>query len=98
MSYRGRYYAPKIAYDEAYREYRVGHLILGKIMRDCAEQGIVEYPMGVFEEWKTEWTKESRSRSFQCIFNKGVWGRLLFAARFQIKPRLKKLIRRSPRA
>lgn len=98
MNYQSRYYAPKIAYDEAYRNYRVGHLILSKIMRDCAQQGIVEYPMGVLEEWKTEWCKESRSRTFQCIFNKGVRGRLLFAAGFQIKPRLKKLLRRVPRS
>jgi CelD/BcsL family acetyltransferase involved in cellulose biosynthesis len=94
MNYRDRYYAPKIAYDEAYREYRVGHLILSKIMRACAQQGIVEYPMGVLEEWKTEWTKESIRRTFQCIFNKNSRGRLLYAARFQIKPRLKKLAQR----
>jgi Acetyltransferase (GNAT) domain len=95
--YRGRYYAPKIAYDEAYREYPVGHLILSKIMRDCARQAVVEYPMGVFEEWKTEWTREAPARTFQCIFNKGIRGRMLFAARFQIKPGLKKLMGRSRR-
>ena len=94
MNYRDRYYAPKIAYEEAYREYRVGHLILSKIMRECAQQGIVEYPMGVLEEWKTEWTKESTRRTFQCIFNESFRGRLLYAARFQIKPRLKKLAQR----
>jgi CelD/BcsL family acetyltransferase involved in cellulose biosynthesis len=94
LNYKGRYYAPKIAYDEAYRQYRVGHLILRGIVRDCAQQEIAEYSMGVLEEWKTEWSKESRLRTFQCIFNKGVWGRLLFAARFQIKPGLKKLMRR----
>lgn len=97
MKYKGRYYAPKIAYDEAYREYRVGHLILSMITKDCAKQGIAEYPMGVLEDWKTEWCKESRSRIFQCIFNKGVRSRLLFAARFRIRPTLKKLIRRASR-
>jgi CelD/BcsL family acetyltransferase involved in cellulose biosynthesis len=50
LSYEGRYYAPKIAYDAAYREYRAGHLILRKIMTDCAQQGIAEYSMGVLEE------------------------------------------------
>jgi CelD/BcsL family acetyltransferase involved in cellulose biosynthesis len=98
MHYRGQYYAPKIAYDEDYRQYRVGHLLLSKIMRDCVQQGIMEYPMGVMEEWKTEWSKESRKRTFQCIFNKGVWGRVLFAAHFQIRPSLKKLRRRLPRS
>jgi CelD/BcsL family acetyltransferase involved in cellulose biosynthesis len=97
MNYRDRYYAPKIAYDEAYREYRVGHLILSKIMRDCAQQGIVEYPMGVLEQWKTEWTTTSRTRTFQCIFNKGVRARFVFTARFQIRPGLKTLMRRSRR-
>ena len=98
MKYRGRYYAPKIAYDEAYREYRVGHLILSKIMGECSQFGISEYPMGVLEEWKTEWAKESRRRTFQCIFNKGIRARCLFASCFQIKPGLKKLIPRPQRS
>jgi CelD/BcsL family acetyltransferase involved in cellulose biosynthesis len=97
LTYRQRYYAPKIAYDEDYRQYRVGHLILSKIMHECAKQGISEYPMGVIEEWKTEWTKESRARTFQCIFNKGARARLLFLTRFQIKPGLKRLMWRSGR-
>jgi CelD/BcsL family acetyltransferase involved in cellulose biosynthesis len=95
VNYRGRYYAPKIAYDENYRQYRVGHLILSKILRDCTKQGISEYPMGVLEEWKAEWTKESRTRTFQCIFNNGLWARVLFATRFRIKLGIKKLIRSS---
>jgi CelD/BcsL family acetyltransferase involved in cellulose biosynthesis len=94
LNYRARYYAPKIAYDENYRQYRVGHLILSKIMRECAKQGIAEYPMGVIEEWKTEWTKESRARAFHCIFNKGARARLLYLTHFRIKPHLKKLMRR----
>jgi len=95
MNYRGRYYAPKIAYDENYRQYRVGHLILSKILRDCDKQAISEYPMGVLEEWKAEWTKDARTRTFQCIFNNGLWAHVLFATRFRIKPGLKKLIRSS---
>jgi CelD/BcsL family acetyltransferase involved in cellulose biosynthesis len=39
LNYRGCYYAPKIAYDEKYRQYRVGHLIVSKILRDCAKDG-----------------------------------------------------------
>jgi len=97
LNYRGRYYAPKIAYDEAYRQYRPGHLMVQKILRECVPRGISAYPMGVQEEWKLEWTKQLHQRTFQCIFNQGAWARILFTARFQIRPALKKLIRRPVR-
>jgi len=91
--YHGRYYAPKAGYDEGYGEYHPGHLIVKEILRDCIKRGVHEYPMGIQEEWKLRWTKEVQKRTFHCIFNDGVWARTLFATRFQIKPRLKRLLR-----
>ncbi|HEV2304692.1 MAG TPA: GNAT family N-acetyltransferase [Candidatus Acidoferrales bacterium] len=95
LIYKGRYYAPKIGYDEGYRQYRPGHLIVREILRDCAQRGVSEYPMGVLEEWKTEWTKELRTRTFRCIFNKGIWSRALFENCFRLKPSLRRLRNRS---
>jgi CelD/BcsL family acetyltransferase involved in cellulose biosynthesis len=78
-TYRGRYWAAKSAYDEKYRDYAPGHVIVKAILRDCAQRGISEYVMGIREDWKMEWTEHVRTRTFQCIFNRGIWPRAIYA-------------------
>jgi CelD/BcsL family acetyltransferase involved in cellulose biosynthesis len=84
FTYRGRYWAAKSAYDEKYRDYAPGHVIVKAILRDLVERGISEYVMGIREDWKMEWTEHTRERTFQCIFNRGVWPRALYACRFEL--------------
>ncbi len=73
FTYRGRYWAAKSTYDENYRDYAPGHLIVKAILQDCSDRGISEYVMGIREDWKMEWTQDVRKRSYQCIFNRGLW-------------------------
>lgn len=87
FTYRGRYWAAKSTYDESYRDYAPGHVIVKAILRDCAERGVTEYVMGVREDWKMEWTQDVRKRSYQCLFNRGVWPRLLYTLRFPLRSR-----------
>jgi len=91
VTYRGRYWAAKSTYDENYRDYAPGHLIVKAILRECSERGISEYVMGVREDWKMEWTQDVRRRSYQCIFNRGLWPRLLYLVRFPLRRRLAQL-------
>lgn len=91
FTYRGRYWAAKSTYDEKYRDYAPGHLIVKAILRDCAERGISEYIMGVREDWKMEWTQNVRNRTYQCIFNRGVWPQFLYFVRFPLRARLSSL-------
>jgi CelD/BcsL family acetyltransferase involved in cellulose biosynthesis len=91
FTYRGRYWAAKSTYDENYRDYAPGHLIVKAILQDCAEHGVSEYVMGIREDWKMEWTQDVRKRSYQCIFNRGLWPRALHAIRFSLRPKLKAL-------
>jgi CelD/BcsL family acetyltransferase involved in cellulose biosynthesis len=91
FTYRGRYWAAKSTYDENYRDYAPGHLIVKAILQDCAERGVSEYVMGIREDWKMEWTQDVRKRTYQCIFNRGLWPRALHAVRFSLRPRLSKL-------
>ncbi len=88
FTYRDRYWAAKSTYDENYREYAPGHLIVKAILRDCHERGIKEYVMGIREDWKMEWTQDVTRRSYQCIFNRGLWPRLLYTVRFPLRRRL----------
>jgi CelD/BcsL family acetyltransferase involved in cellulose biosynthesis len=85
FTYRGRYWAAKSTYDENYRDYAPGHLIVKAILRDLVERGISEYVMGIREDWKLEWTQDVRRRSYQCIFGRGLWPRVLYAARFPLR-------------
>jgi CelD/BcsL family acetyltransferase involved in cellulose biosynthesis len=85
FTYRGRYWAAKSAYDEKYRDYAPGHVIVKAILRDLVERGISEYVMGIREDWKMEWTEHTRARTFQCVFNRGVWPRTLYVCRFGLR-------------
>ena len=43
LTYGGRYYSVKIAYDETEKEYSPGHLLVRAILRDCLELGVSEF-------------------------------------------------------
>jgi len=88
VTYRGRYWAAKSTYDENYRDYAPGHVIVKMILRDCSDRGVHEYIMGIREDWKMEWTQDVRKRNYQCIFSRGLWPRLLYAIRFPLRSRL----------
>jgi CelD/BcsL family acetyltransferase involved in cellulose biosynthesis len=88
FTYRDRYWAAKSTYDENYREYAPGHLVVKAILHDCHERGIKEYVMGIREDWKMEWTQNVTRRSYQCIFNRGLWPRFLYTVRFPVRRRL----------
>lgn len=93
FSYRGRYFSPKVAYDENFRQYAPGHLIVEEILRECASRGIREYDItGQNDDWKTKWTSQTRPQCIQFIFRKGISGRLAHALRFRLRPQLKKML------
>ena len=92
FNYRGRYWAAKSTYDESYRDYAPGHVIVKAILADCSQRGISEYVMGIREDWKMEWTQDVRKRSYQCIFGRGLWPRALHTVRFSLRPKLKALL------
>ncbi len=94
LSHNGRYYSPKIAYNEKFPQFAPGHLIVSEIMQDCATQGLSEYDItGIDDEWKMKWTAQTRAKFIHFVFNKNVSGRLAYALRFQARPAVKKLIR-----
>ncbi|MGZ6404259.1 MAG: GNAT family N-acetyltransferase [Bdellovibrionota bacterium] len=95
LSYRGRYFSPKVAYNERLPQYAGGHLIVSEILQDCASRGISEYDItGVSDEWKMKWTSESRAKFIHFIFRRGLPGSLAHALRFRLRPAVKKLVQR----
>jgi CelD/BcsL family acetyltransferase involved in cellulose biosynthesis len=95
LSLRGRYFSPKLAYNEKFPQYAPGHLIVSEILQDCASRGISEYDItGVDDEWKMKWASETRAKSMYFIFRGGFAGSLAHTIRFRLRPVVKKLVRR----
>lgn len=95
FSHRGRYFSPKVAYNEKFSQYASGHLIVSEILQDCASRGISEYDItGINDEWKMKWTSEARSKFIYFIFRPGLRGTLAYALRFRTRPAIKRLVQR----
>jgi CelD/BcsL family acetyltransferase involved in cellulose biosynthesis len=95
LSYNGRYFSPKIAYNEKFPQYAPGHLIVSEILQDCSSRGIFEYDItGIADEWKMKWTSETRLKFKYFVFNRALPGSLAHAVSFRIRPLVKNLIRR----
>ena len=95
FSHKGRYFSPKVAYNENFPQYAPGHLIVSEILQDCASRGISEYDItGVNDEWKMKWTSETRAKFMYFVYRRGFPGGLAHALRFRLKPTLKKLVGR----
>jgi CelD/BcsL family acetyltransferase involved in cellulose biosynthesis len=90
---KDRYFINKPAYDEAYAQSSPGHILLHKVLEDCAARGMVELDfLGAWMPWKGEWTDAKRRHEFCFIFHKGVYGSLLHATKFRLAPFAKEKI------
>jgi CelD/BcsL family acetyltransferase involved in cellulose biosynthesis len=98
LSLQGRYFSPKIAYNEKFPQFAPGHLIVSEILQDCASRGVSEYDItGIDDEWKMKWTSETRGKFMYFVFRHGLAGSLAYALRFRLRPVVKKLVRRQNR-
>jgi CelD/BcsL family acetyltransferase involved in cellulose biosynthesis len=92
LSYRGRYFSPKVAYNENFKSWAPGHLIIEEILRDCATRQVHEYDItGQNDEWKAKWTSHTRPQCIQYIFRKGISGSIAHALGFRLRPGVLKL-------
>jgi CelD/BcsL family acetyltransferase involved in cellulose biosynthesis len=83
--HRDRCYSPKVAYNEDYKQFAPGHLIVAEIVRDCAARGIRGFDItGQDQPWKMKWTSETRPISHHFIF-KGPVGALAYAVGARLK-------------
>jgi CelD/BcsL family acetyltransferase involved in cellulose biosynthesis len=93
LTWEGRYYSLKVAYDEPYAAYGPGHLIVDAILRDCIERRIHEFDfLGPSMKWKSEWTAETHKHAHWYVFHRGLVGRALYMTRFRLQMTLRNLI------
>ena len=89
LSYKGKYYCPKVAYDESLSNLGPGHLIILAILDDILARGFREFDfLGPWMDWKAEWARGGRVHNYCYIFRPGLWGRTLHWARFTARPML----------
>jgi len=74
-----RCYSPIVTYNENFKPYAPGHLIIGEILKDCAARGIRAFDItGQDQPWKMKWTSELRGVNHHYVF-KGARGNLAYA-------------------
>lgn len=85
LRHKGRYYMPKVAYDEDYARFSPGQLLLRGIIEDVSKDGpaVVDF-LGLMAPWKADWTEKVLPHSSCFIYRKGVRGRVLHLGRFAL--------------
>ncbi|HEU4513712.1 MAG TPA: GNAT family N-acetyltransferase [Nocardioidaceae bacterium] len=85
LRHNGRYYLPKIAYDEDYARFSPGQLLMRAIIEDVSKDGpaVIDF-LGLMAPWKADWTENVLPHSSCFIFQTGLRGRLLHLGRFSV--------------
>ncbi len=91
LTYRGRCYSPIVAFNEDFRQFAPGHLIVSEILQDCVARGIYGYDItGQNQAWKMKWTNEVRPVKHHFVF-RGPLGALAYAVGTGLKPMVSRL-------
>ena len=92
---RGVYSLLMTCYDEAFREYSPGHLLLEEVMKRCVTRGLSEFDfLGCDLGWKLDWSPGVRSHHWFFIFRDTRVGRTFKRAKFDWIPAVKERFQR----
>jgi CelD/BcsL family acetyltransferase involved in cellulose biosynthesis len=90
----GRYYSPKIAYDEGFAKYSPGQLLIRQTIQHVAEMGGHRYDfVGPRSHHKAFWTETVREHATYYIFRASWPGFARYVAAMKIGARLRRLKR-----
>jgi CelD/BcsL family acetyltransferase involved in cellulose biosynthesis len=96
LALAGRYFVPKLSYDERRHQFGPGHLLVSEVLADCAARGITEFEfLGDDTEWKRAWTDQVHVHYRAHVFNNTVAGRAAWLTRYRIGPGMKGVLRRT---
>jgi CelD/BcsL family acetyltransferase involved in cellulose biosynthesis len=78
FTHHDRCYSPIVTYNEAFRQFAPGHLIISHILSYCASHGIRYFDItGQDQPWKMKWTSQTRGMHNYFLF-KGPIGQLAY--------------------
>jgi CelD/BcsL family acetyltransferase involved in cellulose biosynthesis len=77
-------------YDESFKQFSPGHLLLEHVLKDCSTRGLREFDfLGCDLAWKLEWSRLVRFHHWLFIFRNNRFGHLLQKAKFDWIPAAK---------
>jgi len=86
-------YAVKIGYDPTYHQCSPGHLLLQQVLERACSERCKQYDfLGSDDEWKYVWTQEVRAHRWLFLYRNRFWPRLAHRTKFDVAPRVKKLL------
>ncbi len=99
LTTQGCCYSPKVAYNEDFRQFAPGHLIVSEILEDCRTRGIRVFDItGPNDAWKMKWTNHTHALNQYFVFGQTLVGRLAHAARFRLQPTVARCLPRRLKA
>jgi CelD/BcsL family acetyltransferase involved in cellulose biosynthesis len=92
LTYGGRYFLLKPAYDEHFSHGAPGHVITSEVLRELLAQGAKEFDFLMPQmEWKSEWATAARPHAYCYIFARSFVGWALHTYKFRLRPLRNKL-------
>jgi CelD/BcsL family acetyltransferase involved in cellulose biosynthesis len=95
FNFRGRYFLAKAGYDESYRRYGPGQLLVNEILSQTPQRGLHEFDFVGPATWdESRWAQARRTSYRVFIFRNNWYGALLHAARISARDAVRRLLRR----
>jgi hypothetical protein len=78
LKYHQKFFGLKMGWDERYRSYSLGHLLVYFCIENCLQQEIREFHlMGLRSDWKEKWTNKAHPHATCYIFRGRIYGAFL---------------------
>jgi CelD/BcsL family acetyltransferase involved in cellulose biosynthesis len=85
----GRLYVLKLGHDPEYAAYSPQNLLCSLVLREAFSAGLAEFDFtGPGEDWKREWTRETRAHAWLFAFRPKLRMRALHYMKFVLRPAL----------
>ncbi|HET9837392.1 MAG TPA: GNAT family N-acetyltransferase [Candidatus Angelobacter sp.] len=95
FNFRGRYLLAKAAYDESFRRFGPGQLLVHSVLSETSGRGLVEFDFVGPATWdESRWASHRRTSYRVFVFRKNLYGRLLYAARISARNAARRLLGR----
>jgi hypothetical protein len=93
FSFRGRYFLSKAGYNEEYRRYGPGQLLVNEILQETPQRGLREFDFVGPATWdESRWASARRSSYRVYIFRNNMYGSLLYDARISARDLARRLL------
>jgi len=95
FNFRGRYFLAKAGYDESYRRYVPGQLLVNEILSQTPQRGLHEFDFVGPATWdESRWAQARRTSYRVFIFRNNWCGALLHAVRISARDAVRRLLHR----